>query len=98
MQENASLKAYHTFGIEVKARYLEEFSDLDTFKNRYQDDHFAGLPKLILGGGSNVLFTQDFPGLVLVNRLTGREILEETDQEVRLKVASGEVWHEFVMH
>ncbi|TNE82178.1 MAG: UDP-N-acetylmuramate dehydrogenase [Bacteroidetes bacterium] len=98
MLENASLKSYHTFGIEVKARFLVEVHSPEELQAFYQDPAFAALPKLILGGGSNVLFTQDFPGLVLVNRLQGIEVLAEDDFEVHLKVASGENWHALVQY
>lgn len=98
MLENASLKPYHTFGIEVKARFLVEVHSPEELISYYQDPAYASLPKLILGGGSNVLFTQDFPGLVLLNKLEGIEVLSENDFEVQLKIASGENWHQLVLH
>ena len=98
MRENASLKSYHTFGIDVNARYLEEVHHTDELIALYQDEKYAALPKLILGGGSNVLFTQDFPGLVILNQIKGIKVLEENEATVKLRVASGEVWHELVLH
>lgn len=98
MRENASLHDYHTFGIEVSTRFLEEVHTTDEFLKVYRDSRYDDLPKLILGGGSNVLFTHDFPGLVIVNRLEGIQVLEEDERAVRLKVASGEIWHHLVLH
>ncbi len=98
MLENASLKPYHTFGIEVKSRFLAEVHSVDEFIALYRDPAFADMPKLILGGGSNVLFTQDFPGLVILNRLSGIELLAENDFDIHLKVASGENWHALVQY
>jgi UDP-N-acetylmuramate dehydrogenase len=98
MRENASLKTYHTFGIQVQSRFLEEVGHPDELIALYRDERYAALPKLILGGGSNVLFTKDFPGLVIVNRTKGIELLEENEAEVKLRVASGEVWHDLVVY
>lgn len=98
MPENSSLKSYHTFGIEVAAKHIVEVHSVEEFLAAYNDEKYAHLPKMILGGGSNVLFTQDFPGLVILNRIKGIEIEEEKEQEVRLRVASGEVWHNFVLY
>lgn len=98
MRENASLKTYHTFGIDVNARFLEEVDSPDELVALYRLKKFADQPKLILGGGSNVLFTKDFPGLVIVNRTKGMEVLEENDHEVILRIASGEIWHDLVVY
>ena len=67
-QENFSLKEFNTFGIDVRARYFSGFSSVEIFAEllNFKPDH----DKLILGGGSNVLFTGDVNGLVLKKRLT----------------------------
>jgi len=98
MRENVSLKPFNTFGLEAKAGYFEEIHSEEALLGILHQQRFGALPLLILGGGSNVLFTQDFDGLVLLNRLKGIHILEETDSEVLLEVASGEGWHDFVLH
>lgn len=94
IQENFSLKNYNTFGLPVQARYFAEFTNLDELKALLA--RFAPHPKLILGGGSNILFTKDFPGLVLRNRILGIEKLKEDPEYVWLKVGAGENWHAFV--
>jgi len=98
MRENVSLKPFNTFGLEAGAKYFEEINNEDEVLNLLHQERFGAMPLLILGGGSNVLFTQDFDGLVLLNRLKGIKILNETDSEILLEVASGEVWHDFVLH
>ncbi len=98
MSESVSLKPYHTFGLEVLARQVEEFHSLEEFIRWWYDDRFSDVPKLILGGGSNVLFTSDFPGLVLVNKLKGIRVVQEDEHRIELEVASGENWHQWVLH
>lgn len=51
----------------------------------------------IIGGGSNILFTQDYQGLIVVNQLKGKEIINETDEYIDIKFSSGESWHECVL-
>jgi UDP-N-acetylmuramate dehydrogenase len=92
---NISLKPFNTFGIDVKAkkfvtvRSISELQDvLKTFKN---DD------KLILGGGSNMLLTQDIEALVIHLDIKGTEVLEEDVSHVFVKAYAGENWHEFVL-
>ena len=94
--ENTSLKPYNSFDIEVNAKYLFEFTkpeqalsflkDFDTYKTKI----------LILGGGSNILFTQDYTGLIIHPQIKGIEIIEENNETVLVKVGAGEVWDEFV--
>lgn len=96
-EENVSLKPHHTFGIDVKARYFYRLTnerDLDTLLS---DPIFKSKRVLWLGGGSNVLFKNDFDGVVIKNQLTGFEKTYENDAIVELKVGSGEVWHQLVM-
>ena len=62
IQENFSLKTFNTFGVEAKAKYFAEVHSLEELKETLQ---FSYSPILVLGGGSNVLFTKDFEGLVI---------------------------------
>lgn len=94
--ENASLKPFNTFGIDVNARYFTRFDSVSALKQILKD--FQNLPLLVLGGGSNVLLTKHFDGLVLKNEITGIELVEENDDFVVLKSGAGEVWHDFVLH
>ena len=95
ISNNISLKAFNTFGIDVNSKRFAQFSnteELSTILSERNDD-----PLLILGGGSNILLTQDFEGLVLKNEIKGYEIIEEDEEKVLVKAGSGEVWHEFVL-
>lgn len=99
MQENVSLKSYNTFGIDAHAKYFSTFSNvaaledlLNNFKPQTSD------PKLILGGGSNILLTKNFNGLVLKNEIKGIEVLKEDEENVYIQVGAGENWHQFVMY
>lgn len=100
--ENLSLKKYNTFGIDAMARYFTSFSTLDeleaalTFKP--SDSTGASPAILILGGGSNILFTGNFDGLVLKNELHGIEKIKEDDDHVYVKAGAGVNWHQLVLH
>lgn len=96
IQENFNLRPYNTFGIEVFAKRFSAFTSIDELKellSHREDDSL-----LFLGGGSNVLFTKDFDGLVLRNELSGIEVIEEDDTHVFIKSGAGEVWHDFVLY
>ncbi len=95
--ENISLKPYNTFGLDVNADYFVEVNHLSEIQEilHKKDPRFENM--LILGGGSNLLLTQNFHGLVLKNNLKGIEVLEETDELVLIKAGAGENWHQFVL-
>ena len=98
LTENASLKAHNTFGIEAGARYLAVIESLETLRATLADARVQALPRLVIGGGSNLLLTRDFPGLVLLMQNQGIELLGEEGDVVRVRVAAGENWHGFVLH
>lgn len=98
-QREASLKPFNTFGIDVKARLLATFTSVDELRALLQHPHVAALPKLILGGGSNVLFTQDVEAAVLLNRIKGITVEDEPDGDhVLVTAGSGETWHDLVLY
>ncbi|MEZ9160912.1 UDP-N-acetylmuramate dehydrogenase [Vibrio lentus] len=92
---NASLKNVHTFSIEQTCDVLVEVTSVDELISVYQDPQWSTLPKLMLGKGSNMLFTEHFAGLVIVNKLAGIE-LTETDSHHLLHVSGGEDWPSLV--
>ncbi|MBE0649788.1 MAG: UDP-N-acetylmuramate dehydrogenase [Bacteroidales bacterium] len=94
--ENASLKKYNTFGIDAKARFLVHISSANQLREYVTTGVFSNQNVLILGGGSNVLFTQDFDGWVLVNEIMGIEKVSEEDDYIMIKAAGGENWSAFV--
>lgn len=98
IEENISLRPYNTFGIEANARHFCRISSVDQLIELINTPVYKNEPHLVLGGGSNVLFTKDYAGLVIKADLKGINIEEETDDSVLLNVKSGEVWHELVMY
>lgn len=98
ISENVSLLPYNTFKIAATARFFTTVTSLDDTIELFRSKIFTEHERLILGGGSNVLFTRNFDGLIVKNELKGIEVTDETDQNVTLKVYSGENWHELVVH
>ncbi len=96
--KNVSLKPYNTFGIDQKASNFCEITTTQDLISLVKEGSIADRPFLVLGGGSNILLTKDFDGLVLKNGIKGIEVVEETGAYVRVKVGAGENWHEFVMY
>lgn len=97
IQSHVSLKSYNTFGIDASARYLVEINHADDINTLLQLTDFMGVPKLILGGGSNVLLCHNFDGLVIKMNIQGIEVLREDDNHVYLTVGAGVNWHELVL-
>ncbi len=98
IQENIPLKKFNTFGIDVSSKYFLEINSTTDIQNFLSDKKFSSEEKLILGGGSNILFTKNFNGVVLKNNLKGIELLKEDSENYFVKAGGGEVWHEFVLH
>ena len=98
IKSNVSLRAFNTFGIDASAKLFAQAENEDHVRNVLQSDAFKLNENLILGGGSNVLFTKDFDGLVLRNNIQGVEVVEESDEHVLVRVGGGVVWHEFVLY
>lgn len=94
---NQSVFQYNTFGIDVQAKYFASFKNLEELQMLLDNPLVKEENKLILGGGSNILFTKDFDGIVLKNEILGIKVVEENDKEVFVKVGAGENWHQFVL-
>lgn len=94
IKQNISLKPYNTFDIDVFSTQFVEVNTINDFKEVLIVNN---LPTLILGGGSNILFTKDFNGIVIKNNIKGIDIVSQNDKEVIIKVGAGEVWHNFVL-
>ncbi|MEI6586411.1 MAG: UDP-N-acetylmuramate dehydrogenase [Sediminibacterium sp.] len=99
VQENISLKPFNTFGMDVKARYFAQFNSFDEFATLIEGiPQSYTIPHLILGGGSNVLFTKAFDGWVLNNQITGIRLLKEDANYFYVEAGAGENWHTFVLY
>ncbi|MFM7661158.1 MAG: UDP-N-acetylmuramate dehydrogenase [Bacteroidota bacterium] len=95
VEKNSSLKSYNTFGIDAKASYFSRFSNTKELATLLKE--FKNHPFLIIGGGSNLLLTKDFDGIVLKNEILEKNIIEDTADSVLVKIGAGENWHEFVL-
>jgi UDP-N-acetylmuramate dehydrogenase len=98
IRENVDLQSLNTFGIKVSASRFVTIKSTEEARTLFQSPIFKNSKHLILGGGSNVLFTKDFDGLVVKVELRGIDIVSENENTLTLKVASGEVWHQFVSY
>ncbi|RZK21039.1 MAG: UDP-N-acetylmuramate dehydrogenase [Pedobacter sp.] len=97
IQENISLKPYNSFGIDVKANYFAEiFSEAD-LAALYHNEITQAQKNLIIGGGSNVLFTQDYNGLVIKISIKGIESRAD-GKNILVTAGAGEIWNDFVSY
>ena len=98
VHENYPLKKLNTFGIDASARYFAECSNIDQITEILSRQSFINQQKIILGGGSNLLFTKNFDGLIIKNNLKGIELIKEDSEFYFVKAGAGEIWNHLVMH
>ena len=91
-----TLRAHNTFGFDARARWFCRIESPDQCIAALHDRRVAGLPHLVLGGGSNVVLTRDFDGIVLLVALAGKRFVREDDAAWYVEAAAGENWHAFV--
>ncbi|QBB71302.1 UDP-N-acetylmuramate dehydrogenase [Pseudolysobacter antarcticus] len=96
LQYDVSLKARNTFGVDARAAVLARVADIGALQTLLAQKQFANLPRLILGGGSNILFTRDFDGLVLLPEFRGMAITHESGDLVHVRAGAGESWDALV--
>ncbi len=90
------LRAHNTFGFDVRARFAARIAHAAQFDALHRDARIAHLPRLVLGGGSNVVFTRDFDGVVLIDEIAGRRAVREDGDAWLVEAGGGENWHAFV--
>ncbi|OGU72150.1 MAG: UDP-N-acetylenolpyruvoylglucosamine reductase [Ignavibacteria bacterium RBG_16_34_14] len=98
VRKNISLKPFNTFGIDVKAKFFSEVRSELQLKKILSSHEFNSVPKLIIGGGSNILLTKDFDGLVLKVSIPDIEIISEDDKIVVIKAGAGVIWHDLILY
>lgn len=98
MQEHFDLQAHNTFGLSVRARYFCQAVNVQQIREALQFAHEKSLPLLVLGGGSNVLFREDYPGVVLHMSSRGIDLISDSADLLLVRAAGGENWHGFVEH
>ena len=94
IQKDVSLLPFNTFGIPARAAHFAAFRSVESLREVLPS---AIRPILIMGGGSNMLFTRDPEGLVLKNEIKGIEVVRRFRHKVWVKIGGGEVWHDFVL-
>jgi len=97
IHQNVSLKNFNTFGIDANARYFVEIDHADDLVELFMDTQWHSIDRLILGGGSNLLLTKDFNGLVIRMNIRGIEH-RISHNEVFVEAGAGEIWNEFVQY
>ena len=96
MFKNYSLKNYNSFRVNHKANFFLKIKNNKSLIDFLSDKKFKNEKKLIIGGGSNILFTKDYKGVILYSCIKGIHILEENNNHIKVKVGSGENWDDFV--
>lgn len=97
LQENYPLQQHNTFHINCNARFYAEINSQDDFLELINHPVYKNNHHLVLGGGSNVLFTKDQNALIIKNNLKGKSLINDDEQHFYVKIAAGEVWHEAVL-
>ncbi len=98
IEQNFSLKAKNTFGIDVSSTYFTKITSIEELQEALFIAKSNQWPFLFLGGGSNILFTKDFEGLTIELSLKGKECIKEDEHHYYVRAMAGENWHEFVLY
>jgi UDP-N-acetylmuramate dehydrogenase len=98
LSQNQSLRNFNTFGLDQQAKLFGRFSDVESLTGFIETDFLKDRPLLMLGGGSNILLTRDFEGVVLKNEIKGISVIKENEDHIWVNVGAGENWHSFVLH
>lgn len=98
LESHVSLRPFNTFGIDVSARLLARFRSVEELRALLALPEVQQAEKLVLGGGSNLLFTQDFDGVVLKNEIQGLDIISQDEETALVRAGAGESWHGLVQY
>src|SRR5262245_59299103 len=98
IETNKSLRPFNTFGIDAAAKYFVEVRSAEDFRTLAGESMYRDQRRFFLGGGSNLLLTGDFDGVVVKNSIPGIEVVREDAEHIWVRVGAGVVWHEFVLH
>ena len=98
LEQNISLKAFNTFGVDALAHSFVTISSIGQLEQVFSQLVPPGTPFLVLGQGSNLLFTRDYNGVVIKNEIEGIVLVDEDVDHVYVKAGAGVNWHEFVLH
>lgn len=96
LHQNYPLGIHNSLGFSVAAKFATTITSEDDLRPLFADQTWQGCPYLTLGGGSNIVFTQDFPGLVMHIAIRGKRLLKENTDTWIIEAGAGEIWHDFV--
>lgn len=96
--ENCSLLPYNAFGLDVLTRYLVEYQTDEELLGFLNSGFLDDKAFYSVGGGSNILFTQPYEGVLLHSKIKGIEVLEDNEDDLLVKVGAGEEWDDFVAY
>ncbi len=96
IKANYNLSKLNTFGVDVSAGFFSEIFSEKDIAELFSLPEFKNSEKIFLGGGSNVLFTRNWPGIVVLNKLKGIEIIGEDSESLIVRAMGGENWHDLV--
>lgn len=96
LKTDEHIKKLNTFGVDAKAKNFAEIRSIEDLKQARE--HLRQQPQdfMVIGGGSNVLFREDYPGFLLRMMIPGFEKIREDDEHYFVRAGAGEVWHSFV--
>lgn len=94
--KNYSLKELNTFRVDINAKFFVEIHTAEEIEQLLSENKFSNQKKLILGGGSNVLFTHNYEGLIIKNSIPGVKIVDENSSEVVIESGAGVEWNKLV--
>ncbi|NLC55936.1 MAG: UDP-N-acetylmuramate dehydrogenase [Armatimonadetes bacterium] len=92
-----SLRQHNTFGVDAQAAFFARVQTPAELAALLEDPELRGAPRLVLGGGSNILFTRDFDGLVIENAIEGIRVLAREGDTAVVEAGAGVVWHDLVL-
>jgi UDP-N-acetylmuramate dehydrogenase len=98
IHKDYDLTNLNTFGVKATAKFFAEVHSVDDLLDVFKTPEFRENKKLFLGGGSNILFTQDFYGIVIKVSILGKQIVKEDENNVIIEISAGENWHDIVTY
>ena len=98
IKENYSLLKHNTFGLDVKTRWFVEYESEEDILKLLSDEYFLSQPYFHIGSGSNLLFLEDFGGIILHSGISGLEIIAENEEFADIKAGSGMKWDDFAAY
>ena len=98
IEENYSLEKHNTFHLPVKTRWFMEYTNEEELGRVLRDEYFQECLSLHIGSGSNLLFINDFNGIILHSAIKGIRVEKETDEHIWLRVGAAERWDDVVAH